>query len=356
MKYKSPLFLLIFCFFSLNAIAISDSTFFIKYYYPEVNRAEIFLINKSYRQAINIYKDLEKNSPYILSKDLYNAFECSVYLKDFDFAYLMLEKLQKLGFNQQQIAAKAEFKAFFLSNFGKRFTSNLNNNSHIYTTIDTLYRRQLKKLFETDQYFRLKNVKGKSFEDTIRKVDKHNIYQLLHLIDTKGFPSEAKIGIDGKIEPMQNFWVVVLHQAAYNDYEVKQKIILHLRKASINGEIDPHVSAFIEEHLWGSDKYKTKPIFKVTCENTKECYKNKQIREKVGRWVHNNYTEEEKLRINNNRHNIGLENLNDFYRKIYFGMNNKNNFYFKYLGGKVTYQDCDLSAALLLLKNAVVLK
>lgn len=332
----------------------SDSLIFVTKYYPLINKAELSIVNEDYKQALENYKVaftvVEKRKPF--ARDLFNAAVCGSKLNDSLFIYSCLTNLVSKGATIDYLTKSTSFKDFFQTTLGMSVMKEYPAQRELLlNSINLEVKNELNTLFETDQYFRRKPDNYTVYGDTITKIDDYNINRLIEIIDKYGFPDETLIGIDDSLSVMPLFCTVIWHQSSYKNYEVKQKLIQILKKASCEGKIDPHVFGRLTGHFSGLDSYFTMPFFKVMCRDNSECEKDEELKDKVGKWVYRELPPEKENLINQKRFRVGLETVDEYREKVFYAKGD-NDFYFKFLGGLTTYNGCSVKTAKSFLSTA----
>lgn len=162
-------------------------------YYYYINKAESMLAENNLTGAKNRYEKARETKKNWFGKDLYNYSLVCLKLEDYKKVSIELKALKGKGFNVNLLMKKETFRVFFESKKGKKIFSELNKitptyDQNIRAVYDSLY---IKDSIATQIH------RGKTFDDSVAKIDSSNIERLDWLIREFGFPSENLVGIHG---------------------------------------------------------------------------------------------------------------------------------------------------------------
>lgn len=298
-----------------------------------INIAELAVVKEDFNSAFQSYNQAFKYTDEPKVIDLMNSLKCACLSKG-EIDYNLVKQLLSKGLSDSDIVNGVIVKGCL----------KINKRDHEVKVIyDSLYRKEINDLGEKDQYFRLKTGSYKKYRKEIDSVDALNINRLLHLISTKGFPSETRIGVEN-IGGYQGWEIVLWHYQQQRSIKKNNKQDLFsdvLYDALRNGEITPlEFSIFIElqndpKYL----KYKTNPL---------------TILEKGKYRVLKSILENIK-QIDSDRKEVELEPLKDYIKKIVYQNDNKYNFYFGINNGYIDLRDQSKAVKKLLKEKTVQL-
>ena len=147
----------------------------------------------------------------------------------------------------------------------------------------------------------------KSFQDTIKKIDKENITKFVELIDKHGFPSEEMLGLQNGPYSDENYYhfIVWHHMKNWKADNTLVDIRFMLIEAVKNGKLSPEQAAeylnLSESQMGGIGNYGDTGGIKFLKDSN----------------IYILFHEDEDM-INRNRESIGLYSLKDFETKVSF--------------------------------------
>ena len=267
------------------------------------------IIDNDYQESLKLYYKAFKAVPRGFAQDFYNASMCAIKLKQYDIAFIMLDSL----------IAKGVKKSFFERAKALEPLKQLKQWNFFITTFDMKYQKwnqdkniKLKQILNgiayADQEFRSKEGSYRVYEDTIRKGDKINVKILLHMIEKYGFPNENLIGVDNPLDNDIPGEIVILHQfqklsTGIHDFDFTDIV----KNAAKKGELTIHKMAdwiaFVDKpelFLGGSSIYQM------------------VYGEKKSKFLVPKLDPETKAIVNQRRLSLGLESLDDYYKKAIF--------------------------------------
>lgn len=272
----------------------------VKQYYKLINNAELLLSQKQYHYAKEQFA-LAFSSKFPNDKDLYNAFLTAYYTKDSLLTRAYMNQLAYMGLSKSYFSDSIfapNLYNYALAQFDSCFNAGLVNQkspmwSVLIADFDPL---QISRKELVDDYGQI--ITERNILDSI-KVEK-----LIQYFSLYGFPSFERVGFRGQLSSLNNDWllyfVISLEQTSQ-----KTKILNHLLKPLLNGELRPDIYAAIQ----------------TTASNTTFS------KDEFGlghRWYTKPPNEDELQEINKRRAEILLEPYSDFEQKRLFdGQNNK---------------------------------
>jgi Icc-related predicted phosphoesterase len=276
-----------------------------------INQAELHLIKGEKVEALNTYYHLLTNSDGNFSKDIYNSLVLANELNKIDTFFVLLDLVKKKNFPNEYLSGLLEFNNLHNTLKWNEFIET--NNKVIY--IDTSLRNVITALETRDQLFRKKAGSYSVYGDTIREIDSLNMTMIISLISKQGLPGERDIGaidFSGK----QGYDIVLHHhsQKRSNNKNLIDLIPI-LTTQVLEGRIEPNKCA---HYLEMQDDGFSTGVFQVQCYVYNEKYSGMFVPD---------YSENKKLLIDKNRKSIGLESLEDYYKKVKFVTANKDNKY-----------------------------
>lgn len=277
-----------------------------KSYASNINLAELAAIDHNYTTALDFYKNAfsYKN---VFAKDYYNAAVCAQYLNKHDDALQDLKKIIAKGYSIDSLEQDNFFKPFFT----KKDIEDLKkvpiqkHNAILKNTLDSM--------LYADQFFRRKdsrNYMNSIYADTIKMIDSMNAKALEKIITEKGFPSEFDINLDADRITNYHWDALIIHQgfgspSRYVDFS---PMIL---KALQEGMILSHNGNYLYARCSGTDTlFCLGSIFKIM---DSQSYKYA--------YFELDKTKEEKYNLH--RLNYGMENLEDYRKKIVYWLHHK---------------------------------
>ncbi|MDD5569528.1 MAG: hypothetical protein PHD97_00055 [Bacteroidales bacterium] len=319
---------LLFAYIIVNLFVIaifSQNSDYTKVYYPFTNKAELNIIENNYKKALRKYKKAFDNAPHAFARDLYNATLCAIRVNKLDFAYKCMDSLISKGLNIDFFEINNEFDTLKKDYRWEKFKSDY----PIYKKIaDKRINKQLsimfRKMEDDDQKFRYDY---ETFGDTIKKIDSMNMKIFLDIIDKYDFPCEEIIGINSSLGKYNESFYIVLHHNCQKFSLPGNEKLFNLKniliKAIKDGKYDKYTAAYLlilqnDSTIKIGDVGITQIINKAIPDSENKYYIQKYLSKK------------QKKEYDVYRAGIGLETLNDFYKKLIFFHINKNHSPFKF--------------------------
>jgi hypothetical protein len=337
------------CFLLLSIISlvnvISVAQFSVNYlteYHPHINKAESFLIEYDYADALVQYDSAFTNVERGFMKDYFNAAVCATYLGEVDKTFDYLLKVASKGISLDFIKAEVAFSSIQRTDQWRDFELKyLEERRKFEEQLDTTYQKEINTIVARDQWFRKKN--AETFADTIATIDLQNAFWLRDLIEEKGFPGEDEIGCGTNGFPVlqYDFYDVIRRQTPESQ---AVNFSNQLMAAARNGKILPHFAAHIMATINGNDVFFARNIYKILVNETPE-FQNLPFGDLLNEWIYVNLDEETERSINELRLQNGMETLPDYRKKILFSLDD-NKFLLPYraLAGMWYITDPDVAA------------
>ena len=295
-------------------------------YYRAINRAELKIADSLFNEAITIYDSAFSMVAQPFGKDFHNAALCAIFERNYDKAFVYLDKLMEKGvdmdyFNKDIYSPLRNSQKW--TDFSKKYEV---KHDEIMKSFDLGLRRELETMQKKDQaldWLRMSNIQQN--KDSFAILVFKNMERINEIINTKGFPDENKIGVTGL--PHRNpVWIPLMHyiqaqgiglsgrrkelidkgapthniEKAGVDYK-KYDLSAILMKASIEGKFPAHSFANMEEQKYIPVKYGCRIYLEVN-----------------GNRVYVKYSDAQTHEIDSIRNNIGLESLSDYRKKFNF--------------------------------------
>lgn len=294
-------------------ICISTRTFGqiedFRHYQETINKAELNIVNNNKLQALNTYYSLLTTNDGNFAKDIYNSLILAKELNRLDTLFKLLDLVKVKNFENDYLNGLPEFSDLHNSIKWQQFIKT--NNQVIY--VDTALRSKINALEVRDQLFRKKEGSYEIYGDTIKKIDSINMVYLQSLISNGGLPEEKEIGAKDFFG--NQGYDIVLHHHAQN--RSKNKKLLNLTPILVNqvlgGRIEPNKCANWLEYQNGEF---TAGVFDVA---------RVSFQGKTSKYYAPPYSKDKKLLIDEYRKWICLEPIEDYYKKILYVINNKDN-------------------------------
>lgn len=300
-------------FFSLGAFAQSDQSGYTKFYYPAIHTAELAIVEGDYTYALKAYEQAFAAVPDPFARDYYNAAVASLKAGETKRTFDYLEQLVLNGVSLDYIEQQRVFDTLHTSRKWRKFVRKYpKRRGKFEETLNKELRADLDELYARDQYFRMAPGGLRVHGDTIRKIETANVKNLLAWIEEYGYPGEHLIGVADTLEQLPRFSIVMQRQTqARKGYDFKDV----LTKAVQEGRMAPQPVAYLLDQQAGKNAYGSKAFAKVKCSNCDaEDTPKHYLVEKI--------SESDLKAINQNRASLGLEPLEDYKKKVRFGLEN----------------------------------
>lgn len=316
MKNQRILFIIGLLFFSnfLNAQSVN----YLTAYYPHINKAEAFLVESNYYDALLHYDSAFVNVERGFMKDYFNAAVCATYLGDADKTFSLLLKVGSKGISLDFIKSEIAFSSIQQAEEWREFELKyLEERRKFEEKLNTTFQKEINTIVARDRWFRDKN--ATTFADTIATIDIQNALWLSDLIEKKGFPGEDEIGCGANGYPVlqYDFYDVIRRQTP--ELQVVN-FSNQLMQATRNGKILPHFAAQIMATINGSDIFFARNVYKIVTDDTPN-FKGKPFSDLLNEWIYVKLEEDDERSINELRLQNGMETLYDYRKKILFSLN-----------------------------------
>ncbi len=201
-------------------------------YYNHIQKAEHLLIQGNYKDAIPEYQSAFSEVRLPFSNDLFNALVCvNKHLdnKNIYFAVKCGLQLKQLGC-ENRFFQQEKLKAIVHSPIWNTSVTRKN----VRPDLDITYRNEIIALFNKDQKDRVQRINDEPEEVVLS--DYEIAERFRQLIETKGFPGEARIGVFVKSDTtlvLPPYHIILLHHFQKGNEELTG----HLKAAVVDGKI-----------------------------------------------------------------------------------------------------------------------
>ena len=281
-------------------------------YHQTIFRCEEEIINNNYQKALLIYDSLFSIYDKPFSKDIYNTALCSALSNDKIKLKKYLLRLSETGVRSIHVFRHKIFRKPFnkIEILKLIYEYNRNRNKKMNILKKQEENIFLKNLEIKDQKFRNKRGSYKIYADTIKKNDSLNVIDLKKYIYSKGYPNEYITSLEYPNELISP-WVILRH---YYTQEIKNDTLLNYLENEVKiGNLHIYSLCGFKEQQYHLNikNYKTLEITSYINYNglTYEFNINQEFKNKI-----------DKLRKEN-----GLENLDQYKKKLIYLKNKKNN-------------------------------
>jgi hypothetical protein len=307
----------LFVVLSNSSASVAQSVNYLTDYHPHINKAESFLIEYDYADALVYYDSAFVSAARGFMKDYFNAAVCATYLGEADQTFVYLLKVASKGISLDFVKGEVAFSSIQQTNKWRDFELKyLRERRKFEEQLDTTYQKEINTIVARDRWFRKKNTE--TFADTIATIDLQNAFWLRDLIEEKGFPGEDEIGCGTNGFPVlqYDFYDVIRRQTP----ELQAvNFSNQLMTAARNGKILPHFAAYIMATINGNDVFFARNVYKILVDETPE-FQNLPFGDLLNEWIYVNLDEETERSINELRLQNGMETLPDYRKKILFSL------------------------------------
>lgn len=340
------IFTIVDCFFIQNPLWSQDqhSNCNIKQYSYYVNLAELSITDSLYEQAIQFYDSAVVFIPSAFARDRYNKAVCLALTGNFEKCKKSLLYLLEKGLSREIIIENRAFESFLLSQQGKEL---LEKKPEL--TYNTNLRSIYDSIFEADQYFRRIHPHNYHdyYHDTISKIDASNVKFMNDLIKNYGWPDEDLIGI--YFPQTAPYEIIIIHQHK-SDYQI-YNYTEHLMNAFESCHLTADKAAWLIADIGEKDETSIFASgYVMIVYDPEENFQMDSLtnyRHKIGFY---DIESEKKLTLDIRRKAFGLSSIDDYRRKVLFGLRDKL-FMFIYKGGKTTLTVSDIEQYEYMTKN-----
>lgn len=311
------LFKLLFFVITFGNVAQSQVNY-LTTYHPHVNKAEGFLIESNYYDALVQYDSAFANVERGFMKDYFNAAVCATYLGEANQTFNYLLKVASKGISLDFIKAEVAFSSIQRTDQWRDFELKyLEERRKFEEQLNTVYQKEINTIVARDKWFRERN--AETFADTIATIDLQNALWLRDLIEEKGFPGEDEIGCGANGFPVlqYDFYDVIRRQTPESQVV---NFSNQLMTAARNGKIMPHFAAHIMSTINGNDVFFARNIYKILVDETPE-FEDLPFGNLLNEWIYVELDEDTERTINELRLQNGMETLAEYRKKILFSLN-----------------------------------
>ena len=284
-------------------------------YYPFVNKAEINIVHGKYSEALLNYESAFKSVEHKFSVDLYNAMICAGKTKNSELIKSYAFELQKLGIEKSSLIKKVNT----LPNCAKIIEDLPEQHSKYLEKLSM--RKSFEKLSFKDQEYRIKEGSYSIYGEKIDSIDKVNISEFFNLVKKHGFPSEKQLGTN-KIHNGFESSIVLHHHCQQRSLDTTNNYpFTQLFKESIqNGELEPNKAAFLLDLQSKNTEIELAGFGSIIFQ--KDTIESELLRQSV--------SPEKVDQINEDRKRFGMDNIDDYYKKVEFAFFSKESTYFNF--------------------------
>lgn len=217
-------------------------------YHPNINQAELAILNENYDLALRYYQMAFRSVPTGFARDFHNASLCAIELKAYTVAIGYMRKLATKGvkksFFTDHMAWYRPLKGNGLTPFLKEYDT-LRKQTFTNKTYNKELVDQLEALSEQEKGFRDDRT---TIKDLHPQIDQDQIHNFLNLVDLYGFPTEEMLGIDSPMESVNDkkdryHKIIWNHIRKWKEYDnivdVQPVLLLAVRQ----GKLEPEVAA-----------------------------------------------------------------------------------------------------------------
>jgi hypothetical protein len=230
----------------LNSASIAFAQENLKSYYDNIYKADDFIVAGRLDSAELSLRAAFAHKPKPFARHLYIYAIVNSKLGNFQKVSSAFKSLLELGMPFDKIVEANLFSGYLQSAEGKKMAKSYKK---IKPSYDHAYRERIKLMLVRDQLFRTKAGSYSTYGDTIKKIDRENIDELMMLIRTKGFPTEQRVGIDEKLNFAPLFALLIIHQSSgpMQQYDFSELI----REQVKNGNIENREGYFLFNRVSG---------------------------------------------------------------------------------------------------------
>ncbi|WP_259015620.1 hypothetical protein [Emticicia fluvialis] len=359
--------LLLFCLCGPFCFAQADFT---RVYYPIINEAELAIVDTSYYEALQFYNEAFANVQRPFAKDYYNAAICATMVGKMPLVFEYLEKIVEKGYKVANFRKDAFFKN--VADTCKKWPDFEKQVLLIEPAINRQVRDSLQKIKQQQfiyhvapitadlrNYYKpyLKNFKWVPVDslihlpdmpknlvaqqDSLRlinaKIATANTYNriqtTLSIIDLNGYPDENMIGLNSPLPEGSpyafNVTASYLFQNTLLDEIFQEKanridILSVVKQAIRDGKADPHILKSLIDYSTDEPYTMGKVlVLQLRLENNIDCpNENWEQKKEQFFWKKERPGTMTEMEINEKRLAIGLEKLEDAYKKAFFKARN----------------------------------
>ncbi len=223
-------------------------------YHQDIRKAEEFLAESAYHQALDKYEAVFADYDFIFVRDLKIATQVAWYVGDTSLAINYMERGISAGWQQKDIRRNECLDALRQTNAYRELDKRYPDLRRQYeASLDQTLRKQVHRLFKQDQWKALgvllrigRKAKDRYAERRFAPQSEDHLETLSTILETHGYPGEQLIG--------NNYWgetILSHHNSISEEYVLQDTLYRHLRpslkKAYRRGEISALELATIDE-------------------------------------------------------------------------------------------------------------
>ena len=294
---------------------------YVQVYYPQINKAELLIVQQDYAGALDAYQKAFAAVPRPFARDHYNAAVCAMLTDDQKRAIHYLEKLVEAGVSMEYLEQQEVFQPLQAQKSWKKFVKKYpKRRKEFREKTDLDLRADLDELWARDQYFRQAKGGLRVHGDTLRKIEAANVKSLLTWISQRGYPGEQLIGVADTLEQLPRFSIVIQRQTvAKNGFDFSSI----LTQAVHEGKLNPHAAAYLMDQQQGKNLYKSKILMKVSCSKPKDCKGDEEMEQMTKTYMTEKLSDTEEQQVNERRAALGLESVADYRAKMRYALEDR---------------------------------
>jgi len=301
---------------SSNPATDTEGVNYIKAYHPLIQEAESEIVEQDFADALALYEKAFAAVPEPFAIDYYNAAVSALLADEQKQVFNYLEKLALKGVSLEYLEGQQVFAGLQeTKEWGKFRESYAKHRRKFRHRADLDLRADLDELYAKDQYYRQAERSIRVYADTIRKIENNNVKFLLNVIDERGYPGEALIGVADTLEQLPRFGIVIQRQTKATGGHDFSSI---LKDAVQQGRIRPQAAAYLIEQQ-GRGNFNSRAFVTVNCNNPENCegsaFDGKYFRDKL--------TSSQLEMLNESRSELGLSSFPDYRKKVLYNMQDK---------------------------------
>ncbi|MEM7161210.1 MAG: hypothetical protein AAF487_02105 [Bacteroidota bacterium] len=241
----------IFIFFAFTAHSIFAQKLDYRLYHQEVIKAETFIGEEKYQEALQIFDSLFHNYEFVFLRDIQIASQLAYFLKEEIKTTELIIKGIRSGWSKKSIRKNDFLKKWRASQKWKDLVKD--NRIHFEKSIDQDLKKQVRKMFARDQWkalgalFRLSaNGQDRYAERKFAPHSEKQMRKLGQILKEKGYPGEKLVG--------QEVWMCTIichHNSISKAYNERDTLYAHFKKdleiAFEKGELSAFSRILIEE-------------------------------------------------------------------------------------------------------------
>jgi hypothetical protein len=346
---------------------------FTRVYHPIINEAELAIVDTNYHEALSFYNEAFTNVEKPFAKDYYNAAICATLVGKMPVAFDFLEKIVAKGYRVENFRKDSFFK--IVADTSKQWKAFEAHAQLIKPHINSVLRDSVLKLYRTmtlppttpltadlrsyikehgktekwmpvDSLLIIRSMPANLLSqiDSLRKINtaksaiiyREGFLQIYKMLELNGFPDENVLGLN---QPIQSKTEGYFHSSSSAAYLYESSIIGNIlsmtsfqqsvekidivpliKQAIREGRVHPSIIKSLIGY--STDEPCTMGrvlVVQLKLENNLNCPDSSwQQKSERFYWKKEKSSSLSDIEINERRQNLGLERLDDAYRKAFF--------------------------------------